>query len=63
MSQRNPGSPEDAVVNWLNDRWEVVEAAFFALMRPVVQHPYFAVAILAVVVYLAVAARKGKGRR
>ena len=56
--QRNPGGPEDAVVQWLNDRWEVVEAAFFTFTTFVVQHKYFAVAVLAVVVYLAVASLK-----
>lgn len=60
--QRNPGSPEDMVVMWLNDKAETLEAVFFAAVGPVVQHPYFAVAVLVVVVYLAIA-RKGKGRR
>jgi len=50
------------VVQWLNDRAEVLEAVFFTLVSPIVNHPYFAVAVLAAVVYLA-AARKGKRRR
>lgn len=60
--QREPGSPEDAVVQWLDGRAETFEAAFFALVNPIVQHPYFAIAVLAAVVYL-VFARKGKKRR
>lgn len=61
--QREAGSIEDEIVQWLNGRAETFESAFFALVGPIVQHPYFAIAILVVVVYLAVAARKGKRRK
>lgn len=57
MSQPTPGGPEEAVLRWLGSRAETFEAAFFALVGPIVQHPYFAIAILAVAVYLVVAAR------
>lgn len=62
MSQPTPGGPEEAVLQWLGERAEVFEATFFAFVGPAVQHPGFAIAILATVVYLAIS-RKGKKRR
>ena len=62
MTQREPGSPEDMVVQWLNEKADSLEGVFFLIVVPIVQHPYFAVAVLAAVVYLAVAAGKKKRR-
>lgn len=62
MIQREPGSPEDAVVQWLDSKAHNLGEVLIHLVNPVINHPYFAVAVLAAVVYL-LAARKGKRRR
>lgn len=57
-----PGTPEENVIKMLDSSADSWGDLFLHLMGKVVQHPYFGIAVLAAVVYLAVSARKGKRR-